>query len=73
MFGFRFSEFNEFTSDIDTLVNIRNSIAHGENSFLPDQENINKYIVAINGATDVLLNEIELFVESEVYLELRTA
>lgn len=73
MFGFRYSEFNEFTSDIDTLVNIRNSIAHGENSFLPDHENINKYIVSVTGATDVLLSEIELFVESEVYLELRTA
>ena len=73
MFGFRFDKFNDFTSDIDRLINIRNSIAHGENSFLPDQDNVEKYINAVNGATDVLLSEIEIFLESETYLERRTA
>lgn len=71
MFGLRFEEFGVFASDIDTLVHIRNSIAHGENSVLPDQNNILKYINSVSSATDVLLIEIERFLDSETYLELR--
>ncbi|MDM8546325.1 MAE_28990/MAE_18760 family HEPN-like nuclease [Candidatus Venteria ishoeyi] len=68
MFGFNYENFIEYTSDIDRLVNIRNSIAHGENAFLLDLENIDKYIKAVTAATDVLLREIQRFVEDKEYL-----
>lgn len=68
MFSFNFENFKDISADIDRLVNIRNSIAHGENSILPDMGNITKYIEAVNAAMDVLLKEINSYLENESYL-----
>lgn len=68
MFSFDFKMFEEQTSDIDRLVNIRNSIAHGENSVIPDIDNIIKYINSVNEAMDILVKEIEKFLTNEVFL-----
>ena len=68
MFGFNFQMFEEQTSDIDRLVNIRNSIAHGENSVIPDIDNIVKYINSVNEAMDILVKEIDIFLTNEDFL-----
>lgn len=68
MFKFEYDNFREHIGDIDRLVNIRNSIAHGENSILPDIKNIEKYIEAVRNAMDVLVNEIQQFLDNEYYL-----
>ncbi len=67
-FSFSFDLFDSCISDVDRLVNIRNSIAHGENSIVPDMKNIEKYISSVNEAIDILTNEISNFVEREEYL-----
>lgn len=69
MFGFDFKKFTGITYDIDSLVNIRNRIAHGENSIVPSMQNINNYINSVTNATDLLLEEIESFLDGELYLK----
>ena len=73
MFKFEYDNFREHIGDIDRLVNIRNSIAHGENSVLPDMKNIEKYIEAVRNAMDVLVNEIQQFLDNEDYLLQKSA
>ncbi|MGY6554184.1 MAG: MAE_28990/MAE_18760 family HEPN-like nuclease [Wenzhouxiangella sp.] len=73
MFGFDFANFTNYTSDIDRLVNIRNSIAHGENSVIPDRENIEKYITVVVSAMDALVDEMQKFLDEEEYLVQKTA
>lgn len=73
MFLFKFNNFSEYTGDIDRLVNIRNSIAHGENSIVPNMKNVEKYIEAVTNAMDVLLSEIQTFLDNEDYLLQKSA
>lgn len=68
VFGFNFDVFSDVTGDIERIVMFRNRIAHGENSILPDSENIEKYILSITQATDLLLTEIESFLSNEKFL-----
>lgn len=68
MFDFDFSKFKDCTSSIDRLVHVRNSIAHGENSFVITKENIQSYIEKVNTAMDIFLNEITEFLNEERYL-----
>lgn len=65
VFGFNFNAFKDVIGDIEKIVMFRNRIAHGENSILPDSENIEKYILSITQATDLLLIEIDNFVSNE--------
>jgi hypothetical protein len=65
VFGFDFKAFKDVVGDIEKIVMIRNKIAHGENSILPDSENIESYILSITNATDLLLAEIDEFVSKE--------
>lgn len=67
IWGFNYTKFNNVLPDIDRLVNIRNSIAHGENGILPNMDNIRKYIEAVNNACDLILEEIECFIKNEEY------
>jgi hypothetical protein len=68
MFSIDFSDFQSQVGDIDRLVHVRNSIAHGENSIVPRMENVEKYIEAVTKSMDVLIEEIRKFVEDEKYL-----
>lgn len=68
MYGFSFEKFSGVTSDIDRLVNVRNSIAHGENSIVPTEENLLMYIDAVKEAMDLFLEEIDIFIGNESYL-----
>lgn len=67
MFGLDYKKFTQITPDIDRLVSVRNSIAHGENSFVLDKSNIERYITAVRDAIDILLSEINIFLESKRY------
>lgn len=67
-FRFRYEVFSNCIQDIDRLVNIRNAIAHGENSIIPDVENIKKYIDSVTKAMDFLTNEISSFLEKKDFL-----
>ena len=68
MYGFDFEKFKEISSDIDMLVNVRNSIAHGENSVVPDEDNLLNYIESVKKAMDIFLEEIDYFIENKNYL-----
>lgn len=68
IFDFNYQKFDSITSDINRLVATRNSIAHGENSILPDKKNITKFIDSVMNAMDILLEEIELFLVNKRYL-----
>ncbi|MGO3420950.1 MAG: MAE_28990/MAE_18760 family HEPN-like nuclease [Pseudoalteromonas distincta] len=67
IFGFNFESFKDVTSDIDRVVTYRNRIAHGENSIVPISEGIEKYIISVTGATDILLKEINEYISNENY------
>ncbi|MFM2075481.1 MAG: hypothetical protein RJB34_1786 [Pseudomonadota bacterium] len=67
MWDFDYSKFKDLTSDINQLVHIRNSIAHGENNFIPDSNKISQYIGCIKNAIDIFSMEIEAFIDNEKY------
>jgi hypothetical protein len=69
MFGFDFENFKDLTSDIDRIVTVRNKIAHGENSILPDADSIEKYISSVASATDIIIQEIDRFLTNKSYLK----
>jgi hypothetical protein len=66
-FGFNYQVFSDITTDIDKVVTYRNKISHGENAIVPSSDNIENYILCINQATDLLLEEIDRFVSNEDY------
>lgn len=61
-------QLDSYKSNINSLVNQRNRIAHGENSINISFEAISKYIEDINAIFDVLLLAIENYVSDERYL-----
>ncbi|NAS95370.1 hypothetical protein CU664_06140 [Pseudomonas syringae pv. actinidifoliorum] len=67
MFDFNYRSFSEFFPDIDRLVNLRNSIAHGENGVVPNMENIRRFIESVQSAMDVLLVLFEDYLLREAY------
>lgn len=66
-FSFDFNRFKELTYDLDRLVNIRNAIAHGENSVVLTFENLNKYIDLVRGLIDIFKEEISEFLERKKF------
>jgi hypothetical protein len=68
IFDFDFGKFHDCTSIIDRLVNVRNSIAHGENSFVITADNVHSYIEKITNSMDIFLNEIDDFLGKKKYL-----
>ncbi len=69
IFGFEKQRFENFRHDLDKLVNIRNSIAHGENSYVLSLENFDKYIELINDLMFHLQTEIEEYLSQKRYLK----
>lgn len=67
IFGFSINEFNEYELELNKLVNIRNSIAHGENSYVIQLENIEKYIMLITNLIFTFENEIDKFIKEKKY------
>lgn len=68
IFGFDINRFKDLKSNINMIVRIRNSIAHGENAFTPSQENIEEYIHTVQKAIDILMDEINCFISEQKYL-----
>ena len=68
IYSFDYSKFDSLVGDVDRLIHVRNCIAHGENSVVPNFENVEKFIDAVNAAIDIFVAEIDLFVEHEAYL-----
>lgn len=67
IFDFDQAQLPDIKAEINGLVNVRNSIAHGENSVSPDQENLNNYISAVQTGIDYLTYQIEEFLNEEKY------
>ncbi|MFK0032901.1 MAE_28990/MAE_18760 family HEPN-like nuclease [Pseudomonas monteilii] len=68
MFNLNHEKFECIEADINRLVQVRNCIAHGENSFMPTSDNLNTYIKAVRKGMDLVLEEIDDFLCAEGYL-----
>ncbi|MEQ4624768.1 MAE_28990/MAE_18760 family HEPN-like nuclease [Providencia manganoxydans] len=68
IFGFNEQPYCEYLKNVDRLVHIRNSIAHGENNILPTLENITLYIDSVQKCSDLLLIDIENYLLEERFL-----
>lgn len=68
IFGMGEEGIMEFASDLNALVNIRNSIAHGENSKLIDDNKMRNNIELVTSLIDVMLLKEVQFVQEEAYL-----
>jgi hypothetical protein len=67
-FNLNINSFEEYKIDLEELLKIRNSIAHGENAYLFEKyENIQKYITLLSNLMDILHIEIEDFFKNEKY------
>ncbi|WP_336777563.1 MAE_28990/MAE_18760 family HEPN-like nuclease [Pantoea sp. USHLN256] len=73
MFDFEFKKFKEVNPILDRLVQVRNCIAHGENSIIPSQQNIEDYIKAVQDGVDILIGEIDNYLTHQNYLYARSA
>lgn len=68
IFGFNFANFSPYKADINRLVRIRNSIAHGENGISIDQKSILTKIEIVKNCFSILEQEIEIFFAQKKYL-----
>ena len=69
IFGFEQKKFDDFKIDLDKFVNIRNSIAHGENSYVLNIGNFENYVNLVNNLIFQLQTEIEIYIEEKKYLK----
>ncbi|BCG58279.1 MAE_28990/MAE_18760 family HEPN-like nuclease [Paenibacillus sp. URB8-2] len=68
--GMSFEKFIEHKDDLDKLVSIRNAIAHGENGFSFDIDEITKNIVLVTNLMDLLLIESLSYIQEKKYLKM---
>lgn len=61
------SNFSQYKPDLDRLVNVRNAIAHGENSIEIRYEDISYYIEIITEIMDKLILELVYYIENEKF------
>jgi hypothetical protein len=52
-------DFSKYENDLDRLVDIRNKIAHGENAYLFELPQIEKYFELLENICEIFLNNIE--------------
>ncbi|MCB9328393.1 MAG: hypothetical protein H6572_06875 [Lewinellaceae bacterium] len=69
MFLLDIEDFSIYENDIDKLVDIRNKIAHGENAYLFELPQIEKYFELLENICEVFLNNIEKFINQKRYEE----
>ena len=69
IFEININKFQKYESDLNTVVNIRNAIAHGENSIIPDIEKMEKSIKCITEMIDIFLVEQTEYIKNEDYLK----
>jgi hypothetical protein len=68
IFGFDAKKFEPHLTGLNQLVNVRNSIAHGENGYKIDLDKLENYIKLVNNLIFTLQEEIKIYVEQEKYL-----
>lgn len=68
-FGLNIDKFNSYKSSLNQFVHIRNSIAHGENSYVFDLEKIENYIELVNTLIFLLQEEIKIYLQEKKYLK----
>lgn len=60
-------KFDDVSRDINYLVSARNAIAHGENARIINREKVNELIEIATRAFDILLTEIDEYLQNEMY------
>ena len=68
IFGMDEEGVSEYESDLDTLVTVRNFIAHGENSRVPDFDKMNENVEIVTALIDAILLKQVRFAQEEMYL-----
>ena len=66
-FDFKFDNFSSIESELEKLVNIRNSIAHGENGYILVRKNIFSFLQTVEDAFDILVLEINDYLINEKF------
>ena len=69
IFGMSEEGLKEFEGSLNTLVNVRNAIAHGENSRLIDDTKMNQNIELVTNLIDLILLKQVRFVQEGAYLK----
>lgn len=59
----------KYKSDINQLVNQRNSIAHGENGIIVEKEHVAKKIFVLQEIFDLLILEFDGYLSKKMYLK----
>lgn len=67
IFNLDINDFKKYESDIDQLVKIRNKIAHGENAYLFEMPQIEKYFSLLENLMDLMYQNLEKFVQENRY------
>ncbi len=67
VFRFDISDFEPYKNEINNLVDIRNRIAHGENAYLLELPQIEKYFILLEKISDIFMHNIEKFLLEERY------
>lgn len=66
--GIDINPFKQYNVDLTRMVNIRNAIAHGENSFMFEIDQIVKYMELVTNLMDTLLVEQFNFINEKKYM-----
>lgn len=69
VFNIEAKRLKAYSADLNRLVEIRNAIAHGENSIIVNDEMIQKYIDLIVNLYDGLILIFKEYIETEKYLK----
>lgn len=59
----------KYKSEINQLVNERNSIAHGENGIIVEKDHVSSKIVILQEMFDLIILEFENYLSQKVYLK----
>lgn len=67
IFNLNYEPLQEYSRKLNEFVNVRNAIAHGENSILIDKGKMNDYITLVVELIDAVVLELIIFVEEKRY------
>lgn len=66
-FDFEIDNFSAIEGELEKLVNIRNSIAHGENGYILGRKMVFSFVQTVEDAFDILLLEINNYLLNEKF------
>jgi hypothetical protein len=71
-FDLKYDTLTEYKKDLNKLVNIRNSIAHGENSYRFETiEDIQTYMELVENITEKFIYILKEYLDDKIYLDLK--